>query len=80
MGGAYAAAYVYQLPVDAFIVWGATDDVPLTAYLSLQDAQPGVNRSALWVRLMYERRVQKGEVQYEPTPTELGDFDKMGIV
>jgi len=66
MSNLYRACHVSQpgISLSSFVVWGAAEDMPLSVYLQLETGAEQFNKQHSWVNLMYERRVQKGEVEW----------------
>lgn len=67
MGRSYHGCHISQATISlaSFVVWGASDDMPLNVYLQWESGAEQFNKQHNWVNLMYERRVQRGEVEWE---------------
>jgi len=68
MDDAYQRCRVYipGISLDSFVIWGAADDMPLSVYMQLEGGPESANKQHWWVKLMYYRRVQKGELDWAP--------------
>lgn len=69
MGQVYHATHVYDVPFNAFCVFGAKEDVPFSVWRSLAhndecDCEPIVE----YARIMYYRRVQQRQAEWRDRP------------